>query len=55
MKFEFRYSKKKMEFLDTLLYKDKNSHTQTTLPKRLNDCQNYLHSNKNTPTHLEMV
>ena len=35
-----KYSKDKIEFLDTLLYKDKNNNIQTTLYKKLTDRQN---------------
>ena len=40
IKFEMKYSKGKIEFLDTLLYKDKNNNIQTTLYKKLTDRQN---------------
>ena len=31
IKFKFKYSKEKIEFLDTSLYKEKNDHLQTAL------------------------
>ena len=40
IKFEMKYSKDKIEFLDTLLYKDKNNNIQITLYKKLTDRQN---------------
>ena len=40
IKFEMKYSKDKIEFLDTLLYTDKNNNIQITLYKKLTDRQN---------------
>ena len=40
IKFEMKYSKDKIEFLDTLIYKDKNNNIQITLYKKLTDRQN---------------
>ena len=44
IKFKFKYSKAKIEFLDTLLYKDKNEHLQIALYRNPTYRQNYLHS-----------
>ena len=41
VKFEFKYSRQQIEFLDTLVY---NNKLQTTLYKKPADRQNYLHS-----------
>ena len=38
--FEMKCCKDKIEFLDTLIYKDKNNNIQTTLYKNLTDRQN---------------
>ena len=43
IKFDFKFSKEKIEFLDTLVYKDHNNRLQTALHKKPTDCQNYLH------------
>ena len=47
--FEMKYSKDKVEFLDTLIYKDKNNNIQTTLYIKLTDSQNYIHSKSAHP------
>ena len=44
-----KYSKDKIEFLDTLIYKDKNNNIQTTLYKKPTDHQNYLHAKSAHP------
>ena len=46
IKFDFKFSKEKIEFLDTLVYKDHNNRLQATLYKKPTDCQNYLISCK---------
>ena len=43
-KFDFKFSKENIEFLDTLVYIDSNNRLQTTLYKKPTDCQNYLHA-----------
>ena len=48
-----KYSKGKIEFLDTLTYKDKNNNIQTTLYKKPTDCQNYIHSKSTHPFSLK--
>ena len=42
MKFEFKYSQTKIEFLDVLVYKDQNNMLQTTIYRKQTDQQNYL-------------
>ena len=53
MKFEMKYSKDTIEFLDTLIYKDKNNNIETTLYKKLTDRQNYIHSKSTHPIWLK--
>ena len=48
-----KYSKNKIEFFDTLTYKDKNINTQTTLYKKSTDRQNYIHSKSTHPFSLK--
>ena len=48
-----KYSKDKIEFLDTLIYKDKNNNIQTTLYKKPTDRQNYIHSKSAHPFSLK--
>ena len=48
-----KYSKDKREFLNTLIYKDKNNNIQTTLYKKPTDCQNYIHSKSTHPFSLK--
>ena len=43
IKFDFKFSKESIEFLDTLVYIDSKNRLQTTLSKKPTDCQNYLH------------
>ena len=42
IKFEFKYSQIKIEFLDVLVYKDQNNMLQTTIHRKQTDRQNYL-------------
>ena len=44
IKFDLKFSKESMEFLDTLVYIDSNSRLQTTIYKKPTECQNYLHA-----------
>ena len=53
IKFEFKYSRQQIEFLDTLLYIDNNNKLQTTLYKKPTDRQNYLHSKSEHPYSLK--
>ena len=52
IKFEFKYSRQQIEFLDTLVYIDNNK-LQTTLYKKPTDRQNYLHSKSEHPYSLK--
>ena len=45
IKFDFKYSKTKIEFLNVLVYKDINNKLQTTLYKKPTDRRSYLHTN----------
>ena len=42
IKFEFKFSQTKIEFLDVLVYKDHNNMLQTTIYRTETDWQNYL-------------
>ena len=53
MKFEMKYSKHKIEFLNTLIYNNKNNNIQTTLCKKPTDRQNYIHSKLAHPFSLK--
>ena len=56
IKFAFKYSKTKIEFLDVLVYKDNNNNLQTNnlqiFYKKPNDHQTYLHANSEHPRSL---
>ena len=53
IKFEKKYSKDKIEFLDTLIYKEKNNNIQITLYKKPTDRQNYMHLKSAHPFSLK--
>ena len=53
IKFDFKFSKESIEFLDTLVYIDSKSRLQTTLYKKPTDCQNYLHAKSAHPFSLK--
>ena len=53
IKFEFKYSRQQIEFLDTLAYIDNNNKLQATLCKKPTDRQNYLHSKSEHPYSLK--
>ena len=53
IKCEMKYSKDKTEFLDTLIYDNKNKNIQTTLCKKPIDRQNYIHSKSAHPFSLK--
>ena len=53
IKFDFKYSKTKIEFLDVLVYEDINNKLQTTLYKKTTDRQSYLHRNLEHPRSLK--
>ena len=46
IKFDFMFSKYKIEFVDTLVYKDKNNILQTTLFKKKNNLLSKLFTAK---------
>ena len=52
IKFDFKFSKESIEFLDTLVYIDSKNRLQTTLYKKPTDCQNYLHAKSAHPFSL---
>ena len=53
IKFDFKFAREKIEFLDTLVYKDHNNLLQTTLYKKPTDRQNYLHAKSAHPFRLK--
>ena len=53
IKFEMKYSKDKIEFLDTLIYKDKDNNIETTLYKKPRNRQKYIHSKSAHPFSLK--
>ena len=42
IKFDFKFSKERIEFFNTLVYIHSKGRLQTTLYKKPTDCQNYL-------------
>ena len=44
IKFDFKFSKESIEFMDTLVYTDGKNRLHTTIYKKPNECQNYLHA-----------
>ena len=55
IKFDFKFSKESVEFLDTLVYIDSKKRLQTTLYKKPTDCQTYLHARPAHPFSLKKV
>ena len=55
IKSHFKFSKEKIEFLDTLVYTDRNNPLQATHYKKSTDCQNYLHAKSAHPLSLKIV
>ena len=53
IKFEFKYSQTKIEFLDVLVYKDHNNMLQTTIYRKQTDRQNYLDARSEHPKSLK--
>ena len=53
IKFDFKFSKESIEFLDTLVYIDSKNRLQTTLYKKTTYCQNYLHAKLAHPVSLK--
>ena len=53
IKFDFEFSRERIEFLGTLVYIDSKNKLQTTLYKKPTDCQNYLHAKSAHPFSLK--
>ena len=53
IKFEFKYSQIKIEFLDVLVYKDQNSMLQTAIYRKQTDQQSYLDAQSEHPKSLK--
>ena len=53
IKFDFQVSPRKIAFLDTMLYEDKNSNIQTTLYRKPTDQQAFLHAKSEHPRSLK--
>ena len=53
IKFDFKFSKESIEFLDTLVYIDSNNRLQTNLYKKPTNCQNYLRAKLAHPFSLK--
>ena len=52
IKFEFKYSQTKIEFLNVLVYKDQNNMLETTIHRKQTDRQNYLDARSEHPKSL---
>ena len=53
IKFEFKYSQTKIEFLDVLVHKDHNNMLQATIYRKQTDRQSYLDARSEHPKLLE--
>ena len=53
IKFDQKYSKSKIEFLDDLVYKDEQQKLQTILFKKITGKQSYLHAKSDHPASLK--
>ena len=53
IKFDQKYSKSEIEFLDVLVYKVENQRLQTILFKNKTGRQSYLHAKSNQPASLK--
>ena len=53
IKFEFKYSETKIEFLGVLVYKDNNNMLQTTIYRKQTDRQNYPDARSEHPKLLK--
>ena len=53
IKFEFKYSQTKIEFLDVLVHKDHNNMLQTTIYRKQTDRQSYLDARSEHPKLLK--
>ena len=49
IKFDFKFSKENIEFLDSLVHIENNNRLQTTLCENPTNCQNYLHAKSAHP------
>ena len=55
VKFDFKFSKESIEFLDILVYIYSKNRLQTTLYKKPTDCQNYLHAKSAHPFSIKKI
>ena len=55
IKFKFKYSQTKIEFLDVLVYKDHNNMLQTTIYRKQTDRQHYLDARSEHPKLLKAM
>ena len=53
IKFKFKYSQTKIEFLDVLVYKDQNNMLQITIHRNQTDRRNYLDARSEHPKSLK--
>ena len=53
IKFDFKFSKESIYFLDTLVYINSQNRLQITLYKKTTDCQKYLHAKLARPFSLK--
>ena len=53
IKFDFQVSPRKIAFLDTMLYEDKNNNIQTTLYRKPTNQQAFLHAKSEHPRSLK--
>ena len=55
IKFDFKFSKENIEYLDTLVYEGHNKRLQTKLYKKPTDGQHYLHAKSAHPLSLKNI
>ena len=53
IKSDCKFDCKQIEFLDTLVYVDKQNRLQTTLFRKSSDCQNFLNAKSEHPCSLK--
>ena len=53
IKSDYKFDCKQIEFLDTLVYVDKQNRLQTTLFRKSSDCQNFLNAKSEHPCSLK--
>ena len=53
IKFEFKYSQTKIQYVDVLIYKDQNNMLETTIYRKQTDRQNYLEARSEHPKLLK--